>query len=231
MEANDHAPESRAIRAGLVRRSSSVATPRLPCFPDFLSGPICTTQRCAITRSRTRTWSIRGTAASRRPAASDMPPHCQVDPNDQWPLQSEEMERINKTYGNSGWKVYPAWAARGTNDSWWMGDLNVEFPFYENAIALGQPLVCASQGRKPTAFSTRTWIRRTSGPFRGRKQSEHQFSSSITQRSSFRQHRGCVMIAREIDGGRPRMDKLIRTVEVLERDQGQERVRGTSRHR
>jgi len=78
--------------------------------------------------------------------------HCQVDPNDQWPLQSQEMERINKTYGNRGWKVYPAWPTPGTQTGWWMDDPAVAFPFYDRAIELGQPLVCAHKGVKLAGF-------------------------------------------------------------------------------
>jgi predicted TIM-barrel fold metal-dependent hydrolase len=72
--------------------------------------------------------------------------HCQVDPNDKWPLQSQAMEKINKTYGNRGWKVYPAWPAPDTQTGWWMDDPNIAFPFYDRAIELGQPLVCAHKG-------------------------------------------------------------------------------------
>jgi predicted TIM-barrel fold metal-dependent hydrolase len=78
--------------------------------------------------------------------------HCQVDPNDRWALQSQAMENINKTYGNSGWKVYPAWPGPATNTGWWMDDPAVAFPFYEKAIELGQPLVCAHKGLKLANF-------------------------------------------------------------------------------
>jgi len=72
--------------------------------------------------------------------------HCQVDPNDKWTLQAQAMENINKTYGNHGWKVYPAWPGPETGTGWWMADPAVAYPFYEKAIELGQPLVCAHKG-------------------------------------------------------------------------------------
>src|SRR5262249_3628093 len=72
--------------------------------------------------------------------------HCQVDPNDQWPLQAQAMEKINKTAGNSGWKVYPAWPGPATNTGWWMDDPAIAVPFYEKAIELGQAIVCPHKG-------------------------------------------------------------------------------------
>jgi len=78
--------------------------------------------------------------------------HCQVDPNDRWELQAQAMEKINKTYGNHGWKVYPPWASPGTGTGWWMDDPAVAFPFYEKAKELGQPLVCAHKGVKIGGF-------------------------------------------------------------------------------
>jgi predicted TIM-barrel fold metal-dependent hydrolase len=78
--------------------------------------------------------------------------HCQVDPNDKWPLQATAMEKINQTYGNSGWKVYPAWPGPDTQTGWWMDDPAIAFPFYEKAIELGQPLVCSHKGLKLANF-------------------------------------------------------------------------------
>jgi len=78
--------------------------------------------------------------------------HCQVDPNDRWPLQAQAMEKINKTYGNRGWKVYPAWPGPDTQTGWWMDDPALAFPFYDKAIELGQPLVCAHKGLKLANF-------------------------------------------------------------------------------
>lgn len=84
---------------------------------------------------------VNAAAASQR-----MVQHCQVDPHDQWPLQAIEMERIHNTYGNHGWKVYPPWPGPATGTGWWMDDPNIAFPFYEKAIALGEPIVCAHKG-------------------------------------------------------------------------------------
>lgn len=78
--------------------------------------------------------------------------HCQVDPNDKWDLQAQAMEKINKTYGNRGWKVYPAWPGPDTGTGWWMDDPQIAFPFYEKAMELGQPLVCAHKGVKLANF-------------------------------------------------------------------------------
>ncbi|HEX4341623.1 MAG TPA: amidohydrolase family protein [Polyangiaceae bacterium] len=78
--------------------------------------------------------------------------HCQVDPNDKWPLQSQAMEKINKTYGNRGWKVYPAWPGPDSGTGWWMDDPDIAFPFYDKAVELGQPLVCAHKGVKLANF-------------------------------------------------------------------------------
>jgi predicted TIM-barrel fold metal-dependent hydrolase len=115
-------------------------------------GPICAdATMCAhpisnedMVHSRDR---VNKAAGSQR-----MVQHCQVDPNDKWLLQSQAMENINKTYGNSGWKVYPAWPGPDTNAGWWMDDPAVAYPFYEKAIELGQPLVCAHKGLKLANF-------------------------------------------------------------------------------
>ena len=71
--------------------------------------------------------------------------HCQIAPNDRWPLQAETMARIHSQYGNRGWKCYPPWAPNG-GPGWRMDDEAVAFPMYEKAIELGEPLICAHKG-------------------------------------------------------------------------------------
>jgi len=78
--------------------------------------------------------------------------HCQVDPNDKWPLQEQAMEKISSMYGNRGWKVYPAWPGPDSGTGWWMDDPDIAFPFYEKTMALGQPLVCSHKGVKIANF-------------------------------------------------------------------------------
>jgi predicted TIM-barrel fold metal-dependent hydrolase len=78
--------------------------------------------------------------------------HCQVDPNDRWPLQAQAMEKINKTYGNHGWKVYPPWPAPGTGTGWWLDDPAIAYPFYEKALEIGEHIVCVHKGVKLANF-------------------------------------------------------------------------------
>jgi uncharacterized protein len=70
--------------------------------------------------------------------------HCQVAPNDRWELQAQMMERIHSEYGNRGFKCYPPWGPSGKG--WRMDDEAVAFPFYQKAIELGEPLICAHKG-------------------------------------------------------------------------------------
>lgn len=74
--------------------------------------------------------------------------HCQVDPNDRWALQAQAMDKINKHYGNHGWKLYPAWPDPQTQTGWWLDDEVAAGPFYAKARELGQNVVCVHKGVK-----------------------------------------------------------------------------------
>jgi len=78
--------------------------------------------------------------------------HCQVDPNDRWPLQAQAMEVINKNHGNHGWKLYPPWGDPASGTGWWLDDPAIADPFYAKARELGQNVVCVHKGIKIGPF-------------------------------------------------------------------------------
>ena len=77
-------------------------------------------------------------------ASQRMVQHCQVSPNDRWELQQANMDRINSTYGNHGWKVYTPWGPGGS-PGWWLDD-EIGTAFIEKTIEIGEPLICAHKG-------------------------------------------------------------------------------------
>ncbi len=85
-----------------------------PGYPrPELHGHVLSNNFMAILRD-----AVNSEAASQR-----MVQHCQVAPNDDWPLQAQMMDRIKDTYGNHGWKCYPPWSRAFDGVSgWWLDD-------------------------------------------------------------------------------------------------------------
>jgi hypothetical protein len=70
--------------------------------------------------------------------------HCQVNPTDNWDLQSAIMERIKKEHGCWGFKSYPEWGPSGAG--WMLDDPNSGIKMIEKAIELDSKIICVHKG-------------------------------------------------------------------------------------
>jgi predicted TIM-barrel fold metal-dependent hydrolase len=70
--------------------------------------------------------------------------HCQVNPTDNWDLQSAIMERIKKEHGCWGFKSYPEWGPTGAG--WTLDDPNSGIKMIEKAIELDSKIICVHKG-------------------------------------------------------------------------------------
>jgi uncharacterized protein len=90
----------------------------------------------AMVRSRDR---INALAKSQR-----LVNHCQVNPTDNWPLQSAIMQKIKEEFNCWGFKSYPEWGPAGRG--WMLDDPNSGIPFIEQARKLNSKIICIHKG-------------------------------------------------------------------------------------